>query len=109
MDFAPKLVRCYAELTASGEWQALSLEFGLAAQADTYPLARKKLEAMIQSYATEACGIHKEHARELLTRKAPLFAYARYYLIKIQFRLHLMAKDVARVFDERPSQELARC
>lgn len=73
------LVRCFAQEKA-GQWQAFSLEFGLAAQGDTFPEARHKLESMIESYVFDAlAGDDREHALVLLRRRASPAVYRRYY------------------------------
>lgn len=90
------LVRCVAN--KSGEqWQAFSLEFGLAAQADTFPVARRKLEAMVQSYLYDALvGEDREHAHELLSRRAPWWVFARYYQSRILGALKSRSLDRSR-------------
>jgi hypothetical protein len=73
------MVRCVAE-SKDGQWQAFSLEFGLAAQADSFSAAKKKLDDMIRSYLLDALvGEDRDHARELLSRKAPFRIFAKYY------------------------------
>jgi hypothetical protein len=53
------------------QWQAFSLEFGLAAQADTMQDAKHRLDSMIRAYVSDALvGEDREHAHELLTRRA---------------------------------------
>src|SRR5438132_89006 len=53
------------------QWQAFSLEFGLAAQGDTREEVESKLDSMIDSYLYDALeGEDREHAYELLTRRA---------------------------------------
>jgi hypothetical protein len=63
-----------------GQWQAFSLEFGLAAQGDSLTEVKRKLESMIVSYVKEALGEDKQHAYQLLTRRAGWQTYAKYYL-----------------------------
>lgn len=76
------VLKCYAE-QEDGVWVAVCLDFNLAAQADTLPEAKEKLEAMILSYVREALTIDLDYADQLLTRRAPLSAWLRYYLIKV--------------------------
>jgi hypothetical protein len=78
----PPAVRCFAQPTRSGQWQAFSLEFGLAVQADTYPEVKRKILDMINSYAHEALTIDREHAAELLTRKASIPVHFRFYVVR---------------------------
>lgn len=73
------LVRCLIE-EQRGQWQAFTLEFGLAAQADTENEAKAKLEAMIVSYLEDALvGEDRAHAQDLLNRKATWQVFAKYY------------------------------
>jgi predicted RNase H-like HicB family nuclease len=77
---AQLVIRCLAE-RHDGYWQAFSLEFGLAVQADTLTEARRRLESMIESYVFDALvGVDRQHASELLSRKASWSLYAKYYL-----------------------------
>lgn len=47
------ILRCYAE-HKNGQWQAFCLDLCLAAQADTFNEARRKLSDMIPDYLEEA-------------------------------------------------------
>lgn len=88
------LVRCVANKTG-GQWQAFSLEFGLAAQADTFAVVRRKLEAMLESYLYDAlAGEDREHAAELLSRRAPWWVFARWYEARIRGALKHRSRDV---------------
>ena len=74
------VLRCYAEKAASGQWQAFCLDFDLAAQADTFEAARVKLDSMMSEYVYDAlAGEDREHAHDLLRRRAPWWMWARYY------------------------------
>lgn len=73
-------VRCLVE-SKQGEWQAFSLEFGLAAQGETLEDAKRRLDAMLQSYIHDALvGEDRAHAHDLLSRRATWRVYLRYYL-----------------------------
>jgi len=74
------VIRCVIERKGN-QWQAFSLELGLAAQADTAAGARYKLEVMIRSYIEDAI-FGEDHAQsyELLTRKGTWRVYILYYL-----------------------------
>lgn len=75
----PLLVRCLLEQNEN-YWQAFSLEFGLAVQASTKSEAKRKLELMIYSYLFDALvGEDRDHAEELLRRRATPSVYAKYY------------------------------
>jgi hypothetical protein len=70
------------------QWQAFSLEFGLAAQADSENDARRKLESMVNSYVYDALvGEDHEHAGLLLSRRATAAIYLRYYLARAKSRM----------------------
>ena len=63
-----------------GVWAALCLDLDLAAQGETLPEAKEKLEQMIEDYIFDAlAGDDRQHAGQLLSRKAPLVEWARYY------------------------------
>lgn len=79
-------VRCLAEPKA-GQWQAFSLEFGLAAQADTLDAVRAKLDGMIACYLEDALGQDRRHARALLGRKSTLSVRFKYYFFAWRARL----------------------
>lgn len=70
------MIRCLAKPEGS-QWVAVCLPFDLAAQADTLPEVKSKLEAQIRDYLQDALvGQDREHADYLLHRRAPL----RYWL-----------------------------
>lgn len=80
------VVHCLAE-RKDDCWQAFSLEFGLAAQGDSLPDVKHRLESMINSYVFDALiGEDRSHALELLTRKATWDVYAKYYLADVVSR-----------------------
>jgi predicted RNase H-like HicB family nuclease len=79
------VVRCFVERTRDGQWQAFSLELGLAAQGDSESEVRQKLESIIESYVRDALiGEDREHAYDLLSRRAPIAGYLKYYLHRIE-------------------------
>lgn len=85
------LVRCFAE-RIDGGWQAFSLEYGLAAQGDTLPEVRRKLQDMIATYLLDAVTVDREHAEQLLSRRASFEAYAKYYAYRLADRFHMATK-----------------
>ena len=89
------VVHCLAMLR-DGQWQAFSLEYGLAVQADSLAIAKKKLDGMIHSYLYDALfGEDRDHAKELLGRKAHWRVYLRYYLAYLaQFRRRSMTVEL---------------
>ncbi|EHV5556833.1 hypothetical protein LQM11_001204 [Vibrio parahaemolyticus] len=81
-------IRCLVKI--DGElYVAMSLEFGLAAQANTVSEALNKLKEQIAEYTSEALKLDSEHSDELLNRKAPALWYVWYYFAKF-FNSHLI-------------------
>ena len=74
------VIRCFVERVADSQWQAFSLEYGLAAQAETQASAQSKLSSMIVDYIREAMTDDKMHAKDLLTRQATWSVYFKYYM-----------------------------
>ena len=73
-------IRCIAERKGD-QWQAFSLEFGLAAQGDSLDDVKRKLESMILNYVHDALiGEDRQHAVALLSRRATLSVFLKYYL-----------------------------
>jgi len=102
MEFTPtKLVlRCYAK-KEQGKWQAFCLDLCLAAQADTFEMAKLKLEDMIVSYVFDAvAGEDREHASYLLNRKAPPKYIAKYYAYLALQHFGMLRDGVRRAFQE---------
>ena len=60
-------------------WVAMSLEFGLAAQADSEYAAKLKLKAQVKEYVEDALSRDKKYQRKLLNRTASYGLYCRYY------------------------------
>jgi hypothetical protein len=102
MNLSPSdlVLRCYAE-REQGKWQAFCLDLCLAAQADEFDDAKRKLEEMILSYVYDATvGEDREHAAYLLTRKAPLWHRAKYYVYLALQNLGMLGENVRRTFQE---------
>lgn len=78
------VLRCFAEKVGN-QWQAFCIDLNLAAQADTFPQAKEKLESMVSSYLYDIFeGDDKEHAEDLFPRLAPLsirIKYAKYWAL----------------------------
>lgn len=73
------LVRIYGE-KHDGHWALVSLDFGLAAQGKTIQEALDRLDAQIKEYIYDATvGEDKEFGEELLSRKAPVEFFFKYY------------------------------
>lgn len=76
---AQLFLRCYAEKVGN-QWQAFCLDLSLAAQGDTFAEVKDKLDAMVAEYAYDALvGEDREYAEQLLTRRAPLRDWLKYY------------------------------
>jgi len=94
------ILRCYAE-RQHGQWVAVCLDFSLAAQDETLEGAKARLEAQIEEYVFDAIeGEDREHAEQLLTRRAPWQQWARYYFIKLLASFGLVQEGVRRLFLE---------
>ncbi|UHQ19506.1 hypothetical protein LVB87_15160 [Lysobacter sp. KIS68-7] len=76
------ILRCYAE--RSGDiWNAYCLDLSLGSQGDTYADARKKLDEQIEEFVQDVLtGEDRPHAVYLLSRRAPLPMWLKYYAIK---------------------------
>lgn len=81
------ILRCYAE-RVDGQWQAVCLDFSLAAQGDSFDEARAKLDEQIHEYVHDAlAGDDRPHAAMLLTRRAPMKFWVRYAYIAVAVAL----------------------
>jgi predicted RNase H-like HicB family nuclease len=90
------ILKCYARYD-EGQWIAFCLDFDLAAQASTFEEAKTKLENMIKEYVFDALvGEDREYAEQLLTRKAPLLEWLKYYFYVV---IHAKA-GLYRLFKE---------
>ncbi len=93
------IIRCYAE-QKDGAWQAFCLNFDLAVQGKSSEEVHDKLVAMIQDYVYDALaedGVDRDYAAQLLTRKAPLSNWLRYYLIACLCKFNNFKKDLCRI------------
>lgn len=87
------ILRCYAE--RSGDvWNAYCLDFSLGSQADTYQQAKQKLEEQIDEFVADVLGGQdREHAVQLLSRRAPLSMWAKYWFMRAVIGvLHLVGR-----------------
>lgn len=93
------LLRVYGE-RSGGQWSLVSLDFALAAQADTLEEAKTLLESQIAEYVTDALvGDDKAHAEELLSRRAPLKYWVKYGIARIIQKIN-GSKNGDRAFKE---------
>ena len=81
------LVRCMAQHDGT-QWVAVCLDFSLAAQGSTLDEARLRLHEQIEAYVREAFTIDRQHAAQLLTRRAPLRDRIVYRVARLLSRLH---------------------
>ena len=94
------LLRCYAEKEGN-IWQAFCLDFTLAAQGDSFEEVKQTLEAMIRDYVTDALvGDDKEHANDLLSRKAPFSEWAKYYWLAARCKVVHAKNGLSCLFEE---------
>lgn len=84
----PFYVRCYAKKDGD-QWVAVCVDLCLAAQADSYEDAKRKLDSQVRDYVFEALTVDQEHAAELLARKAPLANRIEYWVIRARQMLSL--------------------
>lgn len=90
------IIRCYAE-KRDNLWVAVCIDLSLAAQADTFQEAAKKLHAQILDFVLEAVS-EPEYAGQLLSRKAPFSQVARFHFIKSASKLHFIKESLAKAF-----------
>ena len=94
------VLRCYAEQT-DGAWQAFCLDLCLAAQGDSFDDVKHKLEQMIFDDVYDAvAGADKEHAAYLLSRRAPLKYWVKYYLYSTLIAVGAIRSRMLRLFKE---------
>lgn len=94
------ILRCVAECE-NGQWQAICLDFNLAAQADSFDDVERKLKGMICEYVYDALqGEDHEYAAQFLTRKAPVGYWAKYYYVCFLHKYLRIRSDLSRFFNE---------
>ncbi len=101
------IVRCFAERKGD-QWQAFSLEFGLAAQADSSSEVQVKLMSMIEAYVHEALTDDRAHAKALLSRKGTWQVYLKFYWYRF-LSLLSHARGTFTIFDEPLALEPKTC
>jgi len=83
MKVTTMIIRCIVKQEGK-LWVAMSLELGLAAQADTFDSAKAKLEAQIDEYIDEAFGQDSQYQQQLLSRKGPASWFVAFYLTQLK-------------------------
>lgn len=91
-----KTLRCMA-YQQDGVYIAACLDLSLAAQANTIEEAMSKLESQVDDYISEALE-DKAHARELLSRRAPLSMWVKYWIVA--GKLLFLKKSNVSIFSE---------
>lgn len=80
------ILKVYGERRGS-QWTLICLDFSLAAQADTLPQAKAILHSQIKEYLTDALeGQDREFAAALLTRRAPIKYFAKWWIGNLAFK-----------------------
>lgn len=95
------ILRCYGE--QKGEiWQAFCIDLNLAVQGKTFGEVRTKLHQQIASYLYDALeGEDREFADQLLSRKAPIGFWVKYYYYKVLCSFDAAKKGICRhIFNE---------
>jgi len=94
------ILRCYGE--KQGDiWVAVCLDLNLAAQGHSLPEVKKKLSEQISEYLYDALeGEDKEYADQLLTRKAPMSLWVKYYAYRIICGINDARKDICSTFNQ---------
>lgn len=88
------IIRCYGE-RREGKWIGVCLNFNLATEADTPEKLIRKMNGIIKSYLeTVLATKDKDSIPALLSRKAPLKDWCKYYFI----RICILAKDFHKFF-----------
>jgi hypothetical protein len=94
-------LRCFAE-RRDNQWQGFCIDLNLAAQGDSLEEVECKLEAMIADYVYDAlAGEDRNHAFQLMHRKAPLSLRWRYYFYSFFTRCSSWKSEIVRTFREQ--------
>jgi hypothetical protein len=88
------VLKCYAQRKGD-QWVAFCLDFDLAVQADSLPDVRYKMHEMIAEYVTDALtGEDQQYADDLLSRRAPLYHYLKWYAFGVLVRARRTAGNI---------------
>lgn len=79
----PYVLRCFGQRLAKDQWQAICIDLNLAAQGESLPDVRRKLDSMIRSYVQDLSGIDRAHVSDLFPRPAPLGIRLKYYYASV--------------------------
>lgn len=94
------ILRCYGERKGD-VWQAFCLDLNLAVQADSEEEVRRKLHEQILLYIDDALeGEDYQYADQLLSRKAPIGFWLKYYYYKMLCNFHTAKEGICQTFNE---------
>ena len=90
------ILRCYAHGIHGGRWYGVCLDLNLAAEADSFNELKQKLYEMISSYFSCVLDTNdKDSIPSLLSRKAPLMDWIKYYLICLRVSIKKLPNIIA--------------
>jgi hypothetical protein len=84
LTLAQVVLKCYAKENKNKQWYAVCLDLNLVVQGDNKNQVIEKLHEVVQSYVAEALGEDSKYFDDLIPRKAPVYFYLWYYLIKVE-------------------------
>lgn len=90
----PFTVRCFVKPT-DGVWVAMCIDLGLSAQGESCKEAKAALYSQVSDYVHQALNVDREHAEELLNRKASLAFRIEYHWIAANQWLRELAHSQA--------------
>ncbi|WP_394239846.1 hypothetical protein [Vibrio astriarenae] len=92
------VIRCLVK--REGElFVAMSLEFGLAAQANSLDEAKSKLEAQVDEYLEDAYTVDSAYRKQLLSRKGPKSWFVIYHIVKAAHSIRGLRDRFGSFFD----------
>ena len=78
------VLRCYGYRTRSGRWYGVCVDLNIAVEASSIEELRSKMGEALQSYLEAVLATEdRSSVPGLLSRKAPVGDWLRYYLIKL--------------------------
>lgn len=76
-------VRCYARRQKDGSWFAICLDLNLCVDAGSFAEAKRRLHEVTLEYLVEAYGADRKHLGQLVPRRAPLYFWLEYALLRL--------------------------
>ncbi len=80
-------VRCLAE-ARDGKWEAICLDFDLAAQADSFPAVKTRLKEAIDLHVESLEDLSEADRVRLLRRRAPWCLWVKYVIAVALAKFH---------------------